>query len=404
MLKELPNGLKYAFLGCNDTKLVIISSKLDNEMEVKLLGVLERNSEAFTWSIEDIKGISPSICMHKILMEEDHAPSIEHQRRLNPTMKEVMKKEVLKWLQAGFIYAIFDRPQVSLVQCVSKMGGMTMVRNEKNELLSTRVVTRWRVCIDYRKLDKATRKDHYPLPFLHQMLDRLAGHSHYCFLDGYSRYNQIMVSPEDQEKTTFKCLYRTFAFKRMSFRLCNVPTTFKGCMIAIFSDLIKNIMDVFMDDFSKYGGLFDNCLTNLEVVLQKCHEKNPILNWEKCHFMEQEGIVLGHLISSKRLEVDKANIATIQTLTPPTMVQGVLSFLGHAGFYLRFIKDFSKITKSICKLLEKDMIFNFNEACMTAFDLIKNKLIEAPIVVASNWGEPFQIIMCDASDYAVGDV
>ena len=197
VLKELPNGLKYSFLRCNDTKSIIISSKLDNDMEVKLLGVLDRNSEAFTWSIEDIKGISPSICMHNILMEEDHAPSIEHQRRLNPTMKEVMKKEVLKWLQAGFIYAIFDSPQVSLVQCVSKMGGMTMVRNEKNELLSTRKITRWRVCIDYRKLNKATRKDHYPLPFLHQMLDRLAGHSHYCFLDGYSRYNKIMVSLED---------------------------------------------------------------------------------------------------------------------------------------------------------------------------------------------------------------
>ena len=197
MLKELPKGLKYAFLGCNDTKPVIISSKLDNDMVVKLLGVLERNAEAFAWSIKDIKGISSSICMHIIPMEEDHAPSIEHQRRLNPTMKEVVKKEVLKWLQAGFIYAISDSPWVSLVKCVPKMGGMTMVRNEKNELFSTHTVTGWRVCIDYRKLNKATKKDHYPLPFLDQRLDRLAGHSHYFFLDGYSGYNQIMVSPED---------------------------------------------------------------------------------------------------------------------------------------------------------------------------------------------------------------
>ena len=134
VLKELSKGLKYAFLGCNDTKPVIISSKLNNDMEVKLLGVLERNSKAFAWSIEDIKGISPSICMHKILMEEDHASSIEHQRRLNPAMKEVMKKEVLKWLQARFIYAIFDSPWVSLVQCVTKRGGMIVVRNEKTAL------------------------------------------------------------------------------------------------------------------------------------------------------------------------------------------------------------------------------------------------------------------------------
>ena len=197
MLKELLKGLKYPFLGCNDTKPVIISSKMDNDMEIKLLGALERNSEAFVWSIEDIKGICPSTCRQKILMEEDHDPSIEYQRWLNPAMKEVVKKEVLKWLQAGFIYVISDSPWVSLVQCVPKMGGMTMVRNEKNKLLSTCTVMGWKVYIDYRKLNKETRKDHYPLPFLDQMLDRLAGHSHYCFLDGYSGYNQIMVSPED---------------------------------------------------------------------------------------------------------------------------------------------------------------------------------------------------------------
>ena len=128
-----------------------------------------------------------------------------------------------------------------------------------------------------------------------------------------------------------------------------------------------------------------------------------VLNWEKCHFMVQEGIVLGHLISSKGLEVDKAKIATIQTLIPPTTVRGIRSFLGHAGFYRRFIKDFSKIAKLLCKLLEKDAIFSFDEAYMTTFEKIKNKMFEAPIVVAPNWGEPFEI-MCDANEYAVGAI
>ena len=132
-----------------------------------------------------------------------------------------------------------------------------------------------------------------------------------------------MVGLKDQEKATFTCPYGTFAFKRMSFGLCNAPATFQRCMTTIFSDVIENIMEVFMDDFSMYGCSFDNCLTNLEVVLQRCRDKNIVLNEEKCHFMVQKGIVCGHLISSKGLEVDKAKIATIQTLTPPTKVRGV---------------------------------------------------------------------------------
>ena len=153
-------------------------------------------------------------------------------------------------------------------------------------------------------------------------------------------------------------------------------------MTAIFLDLIENIMEVFMDDFSVYGGSFEKCLDNLGIVLQRCRKKNLVLNWEKCHFMVQEGIVLGHLISFKGLEVDKEKIATIQTLTPPTTVRGIHSFFGYAGFHRRFIKDFLKIAKPLCKLLEKDVIFSFDEGCMTAFEEIKNKLNEALIIVA----------------------
>ena len=134
------------------------------------------------------------------------------------------------------------------------------------------------MCIDYRKLNTTTRKNHYPLPFIDQMLDRLAGHSHYCFLDGYSCYNQIAIAPEDQEKTTFTCPYGTFAFRIMPFGLCNALATFQRCMMSMFSDLVKEIMEIFMEDFSVYGSCFENCLENLETVLQKCQDKNLVLN------------------------------------------------------------------------------------------------------------------------------
>ncbi|KAL4368391.1 hypothetical protein GQ457_05G022220 [Hibiscus cannabinus] len=236
-----------------------------------------------------------------------------------------------------------------------------------------------------------------------RMLDRLAGKQFYCFLDGYSGYNQIAIAPEDQSKTTFTCPYGTFAFRRMPFGLCNAPATFQRCMTAIFSDLNEDCMEIFMDDFSTFWEIFDNCLSNLEKVLIRCKETNLVLNWEKCHFIVDEGIVLGHKISSKGMEVDKTKIEVISKLPPPTTVKGIRSFLGHAGFYRRFIEDFSKITKPLCSLLEQGRQFEFNEDCTKAFNLLKQKLVPAPIVEPPDWTLPFEL-MCDSSDYAVGAV
>ncbi|GJY07341.1 reverse transcriptase domain-containing protein [Tanacetum coccineum] len=195
---------------------------------------------------------------------------------------------------------------------------MTVVKNEENELVPTRLVTGWRVCIDYRKLNEATCKDHFPLPFMDQMLERLAGNEFYCFLDGFSGYFQIPIDPKDQEKTTFTCPYGTFAYRRMPFGLCNAPGTFQRFLEIPFS----------------------SCLANLDKMLKRCEDTKLALNWEKSHFMVKEGIVLGHKISRKGIEVDKAKV---------------------------------------------------------------DKLTEAPILIAPNWDQPFEII-CNASDYAIGVV
>ena len=274
IIKELPEHLKYAFLQPEKGKLVIISAGLTKLEEQRLLETLRKYKEVIAWSVEDLKGISPSVCIHKILLEKNARTSIEHQRRLNPVMKEVVRKEVLKWLNVGFIYAILDSPWVSPVHVVPKKGGFIVIRNEKNELIPTRTVIEWRLCIDYRKLNTTTRKDHHPLPFIDQMLDKLERHSHYCFLDGYSSYNQIEIALEDKEKSTFTCPYGTFAFRRMPFRLCNAPATFQRCMMSIFSDLVEEVMEIFMDDFSVYGSSFEDFLKNLETVLQRCQDKN----------------------------------------------------------------------------------------------------------------------------------
>ncbi|CAL8993237.1 unnamed protein product [Prunus brigantina] len=275
-LKPLPSHLKYAYLAEFETLPVIIASDLTSLEEDKLIRVLKEFKSTIGWSIADIKGISPTMCMHRILLEEGAKPTREPQRRLNPNMKEVVRAE------------------------------------------------------------------------------RLAGHTYYCFLDGYSGYNQIVIAPEDQEKTTFTCSFGTFAYRRMPFGLCNAPATFQRCMLAIFSDMIERFIEVFMDDFSG-------------------------------------------------IEVDKAKIDIISNMAAPASVKGVRSFLGHAGFYRRFIKDFSKITRPLCNLLAKDVVFHFDKDCVNAFNILKRELTSAPIIMAPDWSLPFEL-MCDASDYAIGAV
>ncbi|GKE83952.1 reverse transcriptase domain-containing protein, partial [Tanacetum coccineum] len=254
-------------------------------------------------------------------MEDDFKPAIQHQRRVNPKIHEVIKKEVIKLLDARLIYPISDSPWVSPVHCLPKKGGIIVVENEDNKLIPTRLVTGWRVCIEYHKLNDATRKDHFPLPFMDQMLKRLAGNEYYFFLDGFSGYFQIPIDPQDQEKTTFTCPYRTFGYRRMPFDLCNAPGTFQRCMMAIFHDMVEETMEVLMDDFLVFGDSFSSCLSHLDKLLKWCEDTNLVLNWEKCHFMVKEGIVLGHKICKSGIEVDRAKVDVIAKLHHPTSVK-----------------------------------------------------------------------------------
>ncbi|GJT92968.1 reverse transcriptase domain-containing protein [Tanacetum coccineum] len=273
-LKDLPSHLEYAFLEENDKLPVIIAKGLKNDEKDALLKVLKSHKRAIAWKITDIKGIDPRFCTHKILMEDDYKPTVQSQRRVNPKIHEVIKKEVLKLLDAGMIYPISDSPWVSPVHCVPKKGGITVVANEENELIPTRLVTGWRVCIDYRKLNEATRKDHFPLPFMDQMLERLARNEFYCFLDGFSGYFQIPIDPQDQEKTTFTCPYGTFAF--------------------------------------------DSCLSNLEKMLKRCKDTNLVLIGGSALY-GREGIVIArpmtYLLEKETLFVfSKDCIDAFQTL------------------------------------------------------------------------------------------
>jgi hypothetical protein len=235
------------------------------------------------------------------------------------------------------------------------------------------------------------------------MLERLANHSFFYYLDGYSGYHQMPIHLDNQSKTTFICPYGTFAYRRMSFGLCNAPASFQRYMMVIFSDLIEIVMEVFMDDFSIYAKTFEDCLANLDKVLKRCQMADLVLNWEKCHFMVREGIIRGHKILEKGIDVDKVKIEVIEQLSPPTNVKGIHSFLGHAGFYRRFIQNFSQIARALTHLLSKDAPFVFTEECLQMFHTLKETLVSAPVIQPADLHLPFEI-MCDASDYVAGVV
>nr|GEW16750.1 DNA-directed DNA polymerase [Tanacetum cinerariifolium] len=241
---------------------------------------------------------------------------------------DVIKKEVKKLLDAGLIYPISDSPWVSPV------------------------------CIDYRKLNEATRKDHFPLPFMDQMLERLVGNEYYCFLDGFSTYFQIPIDPRDQEKTTFTCPYGTFAYRRMPFGLYNAPGTFQRCMLAIFHDMVEKTMEVFMDDFLVFRNSFENCLSRLDKMLQRCKDTNLSLNWEKSHFMVKEGIVLGHKISKNGIEVDKAKVDVIAKLPHPTTVKGAVLGQRHEKHFkpIHYASKMMNDAESNYTTTEKEML------------------------------------------------
>eukprot|EP00253_Pinus_taeda_P030624 PITA_30624 len=273
------------------------SSRLISAREID--STIEKYQKAFAWDYTDMHGIHPDTCTHHIYMDSTIKLVRQPQRRMNPMLQDIVKEELQKLLRVKFIYPIFDSQLVSPLVIVPKKNGD------------------WRICVDYGKLNKATLKDYFPLPFIDQVLDTLAGKSSFSFLDGFNGYNQIRIASEDQDKTTFTCPWGTYAYNVFPFGLFNAPATFQRVVLAILVDLVHDCVEVYMDDFSVYDNSFEHALENLERVLKRCIEDNRSLSNEKCFMMLNEGIVLDHYISSQDIKVDPAKIQIIVDLPIP---------------------------------------------------------------------------------------
>nr|GFA33385.1 reverse transcriptase domain-containing protein [Tanacetum cinerariifolium] len=336
----------------------------------------------------DLEG---DILLLEAILDSEPLPPLPNHKQYMPSYKKELKvceaKTVKSFIDEPLEVELKDLPLhleytflkgdnsswVSSVHCVPKKGGFTVIENEENELIPTRLVTGWWVCIDYRKLTKATRKDHFPLPFMNQMLERLAGNKYYCFLDGFFGYFQILIDPRDQKKTTFTCPYGTFAYRRIPFGLCNAPGTFQRCMLAIFHDMVEKTMEVFMDDFSVFGNYFKNCLSRLDKMLQRCEDTNLSLNWEKSHFMVKEGIVLDHKISKNGIEVDRAKVDVIAKFPHPTTVKDprglqTLQITTRPTIY----KDATSLSKTVTRANDKEKFHNVMRCLKTLSKFVKS--------------------------------
>ena len=263
---------------------------------------------------------------------------------MNPQLQLVVKAELEKLLQAGFI-----KP----VEITDWVSPMVLVKKKNGKL---------RVCIDYRKLNKNTQKDHFPLPFINSILDEVAGHEMYTFMDGYSGYNQVSIAPKDRHKTAFTTPWGTFIFLVMPFGLCNAPSAFQRAMTYAFSDLLHKTMTVFIDDFSTQSEI----ATHIECVRQafeRCRMAGIALNPEKLFLAVLRGITLGYVVSKHGREPDPEKIAVITNLAPPVNVKGVERVLGHIGWYRELIPDYATRTIPITRLQRKLVKFEWADEC-----------------------------------------
>nr|GEW36249.1 reverse transcriptase domain-containing protein [Tanacetum cinerariifolium] len=343
-------------LGINDTDL-------DLEGEIRLLEELLNNDPSLSplpskeFNVEDIKTVKSSINEPPELELKDLPSHLEYAYLEGTDKLPVIIAKGLKDDEKALLKVLKSHKR-AIAWKITDIKGITPRFCTHKILMDD----------DFKPTVQIQRRVNSKI---HEMLERLARNEFYCFLDGFSGYFQIPIDPQDQEKTTSTCPYGTFAYRRMPFGLCNAHGTFQRCMMEIFHDMIEKTMEVFMDDISVFGDSFLSCLSHLDTMLQWCEDTNLVLNLEKCHFMVKKGIVLGHKISKNRLEVDRAKVDVIAKLPHPAIV--------------------------------KETSFAFSKDCIDAFETLKKKLTEAPILVVPDWNLPFEL-MCDASNFAIGAV
>ena len=388
-VKNIVNPTDYEKVEVEAGKTFYLGRTLDEGERSEYSKLLQESSDVFAWSPSDLTRIPSALGEHQIDLVSGAAPVRQRQYRLNPRYSLMVKEEIDRLLEAGFIYPVSNSEWVSPIVVVPKKVGA----DGKVKI---------RVCQDFQKLNAATKKDYFPLPFTDIILDHVAGQECYSFLDGFSGYNQVFIRAEDQLKTTFTTEWGTFAFNRMPFGLCNAPGTFQRLMMDIFQDFLRHFLEVFIDDFAIFS-IRSEHLGFLKKTFERCRETNLKLHPGKCFLGMDSGVLLGHIVSKKGLEVDMEKVRAILTLAPPTCVREIRGFLGCVGYYRRFIDGYARKAIPLTELLKKDVEFSLNPERQWAFEELKLTLAKAPVLSPPDWKKEFHVTL-DAFGWCLGAI
>jgi hypothetical protein len=352
-------------------KNIRVYSSLTTELFKEWLQFFKDTQDVFAWTYKDLKGVPPKICQHQIVLEANAKPVRQRQYRMNPKYSLMVKEETDKLLECGFIYPVPYSEWVSPIVVVPKKNG------------------KLRICVDFRKLNFVTQKDYFPLPFTDAILDGVAGHECYSFLDGFSGYNQVMIAPACRAYTTFTTDWGTFAYNVMPFGLCNAPATFQRVMTTAFQKYLRKFIEIFLDDFCVFSTRQQHAEC-LKKCFEQCREYGISINAAKSEFLVPCGRLLGHIVSKEGIAVDPDKVAAILLLPIPEHITGVKAFLGATSYYRRHIYFYAQIAAPLTYLTKQtDVPGIWTDECTTAFEKLKKRLSKAPVLIAPNWDKPF---------------
>jgi ribonuclease HI/transposase InsO family protein len=329
--------------------------------------------DVFAWTYDDLKTFDPNIIQHVIPMKPQTLPFQQKLRKMHPKLEPTVQKELNKLLSAKIIFPVRHTQWVS---------NLVPVRKKNGEI---------RLCVDFRNLNKASDKDNYPVPPMEQILQQVSGSERLSLLDGFSGYNQVLMSPPDQLKTTFRTPWGTYAYRKMPFGLINAGATFQRAMDIAFRGLINHSVVVYLDDVTVYSKNKDDHLAHLRAVLLRCRKYDISLNPKKSIFAVEQGKLLGFIVSSDGMIIDPERTQVIAKLPPPTSKKSMQSFLGQINFVRRFVPSFSEMVRPLQNLIKKDTQYHWGPTENQAFNDIKKAIIDAPSLMSPDFSQDFTL-------------